>query len=289
MAIFRYPGGKTKLKKIILQYISEMEDHTFSEYREPFFGGGSIGLEIIKKKIFPSIWINDKDPALVCLWNSIIHFPHQLIRKIQSFTPTVDAFLDFKKNLLKLLSAPKDIDEVIEVGFQKLVVHQLSYSGLGTLAGPLGGKDQSSKYPIHCRWSPSTLEKKILREHKYLNSISLKYNECTNLDFEEVITLSDNPSVIYLDPPYYVQGNNLYQHGFTQDDHQRLAHLLSGSSHRWLLSYDECPPIHTLYNWAKKEILSVNYTIHGANNKNELLIVPKEVSCHPKKDIFLFQ
>jgi hypothetical protein len=32
-----------------------------------------------------------------------------------------------------------------------------------------------------------------------------------------------DPAMIYLDPPYYDQGGNLYQHAFTILDHERLA------------------------------------------------------------------
>jgi len=43
----------------------------------------------------------------------------------------------------------------LDVGFKKLAIHQISYSGLGTKSGgPLGGKSQESIYKIDCRWSP---------------------------------------------------------------------------------------------------------------------------------------
>ena len=36
----RYPGGKSRAIKILKDYFPK----NFSEYREPFFGGGSVGI-----------------------------------------------------------------------------------------------------------------------------------------------------------------------------------------------------------------------------------------------------
>jgi site-specific DNA-adenine methylase len=62
--MIRYPGGKSKLSHIIIskirQKIGFMDDKK-DTYVEPFFGGGSIGLEIFKSGIISKICINIKD------------------------------------------------------------------------------------------------------------------------------------------------------------------------------------------------------------------------------------
>ena len=47
-SFFRYPGGKAKLRKIIVRKLGEQYEAlgTVEEYREPFWGGGSVGLHL---------------------------------------------------------------------------------------------------------------------------------------------------------------------------------------------------------------------------------------------------
>jgi DNA adenine methylase len=102
------------------------------------------------------------------------------------------------------------------------------------------------------------------------------------VDFEQMIL--EEGGVLYLDPPYYVKGNDLYQCGFTEEDHHRLAESLRNTSNPWILSYDDCPEVRELYQWAKYESVDVNYSITGnldkksdkrkSRTKPELIIYP---------------
>jgi DNA adenine methylase len=265
MTFFRYPGGKSKFKKIILDSIKTVGLNNL-EYREPFFGGGSVGLNVIPEFNPLTVWINDKDFALYSLWKAVRDYPDELKNKIQSYKPSVDDFYKFKDELLKNTI---DENDTVNLGFMKLVSHQISFSGLGTCAGgPLGGKSQSSKYPIDCRWSPDYICKKIDKNNRIFNAIPTKI---TNVDFEELI-LDPTPAFIYLDPPYWEMGQKLYQHFFTEQDHIRLAKCLKNTNHKWVLSYDNIPEIQNLYSWAKIEVIGANYTINTSTKKTELII-----------------
>lgn len=271
MSFYRYPGGKAKLKDVITRQIIPHLENSALEYREPFWGGGSIGMEIVTH--IKNLWINDKDPGISALWLAVIHDPEQLKEQIRNFQPTVQDFDQFKEDLLT--------GNQENLGFKKLVIHQISYSGLGTKSGgPLGGRKQESNYKIDCRWSPEYLCKKIDKIHNLLKNINTK---CTSLDFQDVI-LDPSPAFIYLDPPYYIKGNELYQHGFSQENHETLATLLQETSHKWLLSYDDCPQVRELYAWANIQEINVNYTITTSRNKPELLITSEnEANLAPGK------
>jgi DNA adenine methylase len=97
----------------------------------------------------------------------------------------------------------------------------------------------------------------------------------TTAEFKETILDTSEKALLYLDPPYYTKGNDLYQCAFTLDDHIRLALALRDTKHKWLLSYDDCPEVRALYKWATIEPLSVKYSITTARTKSELLIYPK--------------
>lgn len=285
MSFFRYPGGKSKLRNTISKYINSYlslhENKLDLEYREPFFGGGGIGLKFIADNPqWKKIWINDKDVGIANLWTAVIRYPGELKQMVQKFTPSVEAFDQYKTELLdgKL--------EGVECAFKKLALHQISYSGLGTKSGgPLGGRKQKSKYKIDCRWSPDYICKKIDKLHNQFSALVIKNQGCTSLDFTDLIK-SKEDAFLYLDPPYYVKGNDLYQCGFTEEDHKRLADTLESATHSWILSYDDCPKVRELYKWAEIETISVNYSITATRDKESgkrLSRIKTELLIYPKK------
>ena len=274
MNLFRYPGGKSKLQKVIISRLLEREiSGATRQYREPFFGGGSVGLAMLHQPQVRNVWINDKDPGIACLWTAIARYPNQLIESIEGFFPCVDAFDAFKAELLKVTAVPNDAEALVDIGFKKLAIHQMSFSGLGTKSGgPLGGRAQLSDAKIDSRWSPSRLCRKISEFHQHFDAINL--SGCTCLDFSALIQDETCPAFIYLDPPYVVQGDKLYQCGFEEADHVRLAELLRKTSHPWVLSYDDCNLVRDLYSWANVESVSVGYSVSSVRRTDELLITP---------------
>lgn len=275
MSFFRYPGGKQKIKNLISSKILNiLSEKPNLEYREPFFGGGSIGLDILSKhdkKL--NVYINDKDLALACLWSAVINHSEELKERVLKFVPSVDMFNKYKSTLMDEIIY-FDIDNkdfVVEYGFMKLAVHQTSFSGLGTKSGgPLGGKKQKSIYKIDCRWSPKYICDKIDKINLLFKKHNIKNNACCSYDFEEVLR-GDN-FITYLDPPYFVKGDDLYQFSFTFSDHVRLRDLLKNLNVGWVLSYDDCKEIRSLYDWATLEEIEVSYSIKNARVKKELLI-----------------
>jgi len=271
LMLLRYPGGKAKISEPIIKALIDIyKTNPSAEYREPFFGGGSIGFKLLSQNKIQKVWINDFDRGMSALWTATIIDPDGLKEKINEFTPSINAFYEFKKELLNV----PDIYDITDVGFKKLAIHQLSYSGLGTKSGgPLGGVDQKSEYKIDCRWSPKTLHNNIDKANKYLSQVELRGNKCWSRDFEELL-IEDCPAFLYLDPPYFIKGNEMYQHGFATKDHERLANSLRKSTHSWVLSYDDCPAIRKLYSWAGIKEIELKYTINTVRNKVELLITP---------------
>jgi DNA adenine methylase len=163
----------------------------------------------------------------------------------------------------------------VEVGFRKLALHQLSFSGLGAMSGgPLGGRRGGAA--VASRWNPPRLSRDIGRCHRAATWFPCF--EVRNEDFAGVLDTLTPRSFAYLDPPYYVQGPNLYKHSFTEVDHARLATLLRSAAFDWLLSYDDHPRVRDLYSWASIESIEMVPSIGTASasrgRKRELLIRP---------------
>ena len=274
--MFRYPGGKSKLSDIIISKIRQeigFFDNKKDTYIEPFFGGGSIGLKVLKENTFKKICINDMDIGIASLWTSIIKYPIELKARIKSFKPSTRSFYELKDELTNLSAMDYKEEFVVDRGLKKIAIHQISYSGLGTMSGgPLGGKNQKSEYKVDCRWSPDFICKNVDKTHALFNKVEIDGGVCHCKDFEEILKNSKKNYLYYLDPPYYVMGGSLYQCSFNESDHNRLAKILSHINGSWILSYDDCKEIRKLYGDFCIEKVGVNYTIANSNEKSELII-----------------
>src|ERR1700712_2090169 len=228
-SFFRYPGGKHKFRAAILPLLQD-EKFLTCQYREPFVGAGGIGLQMMVAG-HRTAWINDRDVGIWALWYSVKHHSNELVARIMAYTPSIEDFLPFKKYLLAD-PKPQSKDEIIQTAFRKLVIHQTSFSGLGVMSGgPLGGRHQQ-KCLVNSRWSPRSICRKIRDINAMLGEVDV-----SNTDFSALITDQSKRALLYLDPPYYMQGPKLYQHGFEHADHVRLRDLLRATPYHWILSY----------------------------------------------------
>jgi DNA adenine methylase len=265
---FPYPGGKGKLAPHI---ISAINRHEFTEYREPFVGGGAIGIHYATES-HADCWLNDKDIGIYSLWKAVAEHHHDLTRKVREFVPSVVAFDNLKKFFGNIITT----DDPVEIGFNKLAIHKLSFSGLGERGCVKGGKGQS-KCQVGMFWSPDQIIEKIQYVH---DCFAWRQPFISHTDYSEVIKSGANDAesnvMLYLDPPYYAQGSACYRHYFYDADHVRLSNLLKSTKHEWVLSYDDHWRIRDLYDWADIEVLDVTYCIGRSGMKNkELLITPR--------------
>lgn len=272
---FRYPGGRNKLNvHVVDKIIHFFIDNGYNyQYREPFFGVGSVGLKVFGAvPLLKNIWINDFDVGISSIWSAVINSPDELVKRVNGFSPSVNNFFEFKEDLLYL---DRNRYDTIDTAFKKIVIHQISFSGLGTMAGgPLGGKDQKI-YKIDSRWNPEKIVKKIRELNSLLESRDIYHNKCDSFDFEELL-VSGEKYFLYLEPPYHKNGPHLYQHHFSKRDHYRLCNLLKNISNPWLLLYDDCSFIRKLYSWAEFIKEDIDYRIDHSKTKTELLITSKK-------------
>lgn len=278
----RYPGSKAKLRKKITasfpdEALLDLWTPKVGFYCEPFFGSGAIGWDVLKNmphKASRSVWVNDIDPGIAALWLAVRDDTKELLRMVQEFNPTTEAFYEFKR-----LDGCPGMD-ITERGFRKLALHQMSFSGLGAMSGgPLGGKKQRSEYNPRCRWSPQRISKRIISCHKIM--VAFRKFEVTSYDFEWVLSRLPDNSFVYLDPPYYVQGEHLYKYDMDDERHKSLACCLRDARFDWVLSYDDHPFIRNLYSWADIGNFTMTPTMQTAKTprrKNrEIVIRPNKL------------
>ena len=263
MALFRYPGGKTRYTDFILPTLYRYSG--FSVYVEPFVGGGSVALAMAER--YPNIKfiLNDLDEGIWAFWDLVANAPdsefQELADRILHTKPTLEMFYEM------LASKPTDR---IGRAFRTFFLNRASHMGMGLR--PLGGKDQTSEGKIDSRWGKPATKLLELNEARRLLSGRTKV---LKEDFATVIPLAAGANTLmFLDPQYYEAGNQLYKFKWTDADHIRLHDALVGKSN-WVMSYDDHPFIRNLYK-VLAYMMSVQYSMGKDRKKmSELLLFPR--------------
>lgn len=263
--IFRYPGGKTKLLEPIKRYLYPLLKNSNSFY-EPFVGGGSVICEVARD--FPDIKLfgNDKDIYIYAFWKMLADDKQADIDRFYALInqkPTVKLFKRMREEQI-----PKGI---VERAYYAVFFNRTAFSGILT-SGPIGGYGQTSKYKIGCRYNAA----RIIKEFEALRVLFKDRFHMSNDDCGQYII--NVPGPLYLDPPYYVKGKDLYPTHMNDRQHRDLADILRSRTN-WVMSYDICTEIDSLYSWAQRIPLDARYSITDRKKnwvaKKEYIILPK--------------
>jgi len=234
---------------------------SLSQYAEPYAGGASVALKLLLNNEVKEIHINDFDKCIYNFWHSILNNTEEFIAKINN-TPVNITEWQQQKEILKTTN------DTLLSGFATFYLNRTNFSGV-IKGGPIGGIKQNSKYKIDCRFNKINLIKKIETIAKLKNKIKLY-----NLDAIEFIEKIDKKRniLIYIDPPYYNKGKELYMNFYNDNNHTELEQTIKKIKNKWLLSYDKCPFIENLY---KDFIINTKELCYSAGYKKvakELLI-----------------
>lgn len=248
----RYPGGKSRLIDYLYQKLSSEKLDTFVEV---FAGGASFGLSLLDAGVIQHLVLNDIDPGVYALWDTILNNSHDLIARLSSSLPT-HKDLKYAKEL-DTSEAPTALR-----AWSFLLVNRLSYSGI-CFANPLGGKNGTQE-ALLARWNPDKLISRVNQIHSMRDCIELSCKDCCQL-IEESAWWKPR-TTIFADPPYFKMGPRLYKHSFTVDDHIRLAETLETlyrcfPSSDILVTYDDHQFIRSLYPLAHQEVMPRVYSI----------------------------
>jgi DNA adenine methylase len=85
----------------------------------------------------------------------------------------------------------------------------------------------------------------------------------------------ERKTLIYLDPPYYEQGRQLYYDYYKPDNHKDLAKFVETKmqSKFWVVSYDNVAPIKKLYSSFRSLVYNVGYTAREQKFGKEVMFV----------------
>ena len=246
----RYPGGKSRACVKMDPYFPDLRN--YSEFREPFLGGGSVAIHITKKYPDLKIWVNDLYEPLVNFWQQLQMFGldmKNILTDLKSEYNTPDKarvlFNDAKVSVNDLHQT--NLDRAVAF----YVVNKCSFSGL-TESSSFSPQASNNNFSLR------GIEK--LPEYSKL----IEKWRITNYSYDYLLD-GDTTAFVYLDPPYDIK-DNLYGNkgsmhkGF---DHDKFAADCDSCSMQQLISYNSDQLVKNRFkNWSAAEF-DLTYTMRS--------------------------
>ena len=267
----RYPGGKARLSSFLIEVVKE-NGIVGAHYIEPYAGGAGAALRLLFEEFVESITINDADPRIRCFWQAATQHSERFLSMIYSVPVTVDEWRRQRE-----IYERRDLRAVFDLGFATFFLNRTTRSGIVHNGGPIGGYNQSGPYKIDARFNRSELGRRICRLVAYSDRIEIS-------DVDGLVLLKElnrrrkaaATAFVYIDPPYYSKGDELYLNCLSHAEHAALAlYLRSTKRFSWLMTYDDVPQIRELYSGLPQLPFSLSYSVYNRRRGKELLIHPQ--------------
>ena len=209
----RYAGGKSKAIGLILENLPKLKERKIVS---PFFGGGSVelclsqllGIEVIGYDIFN---------LLVNFWNVLIHNREEFVNELKKFEITESEFTYNRHILLNYWEKIKPQDLIYntknKVELKSEDLTKLDDNNI--LQAVYYYYNMTLSYgPMFLGW-PSSNEinrEKFDRRIKKLETMDLKNLQVNCASFEEAL-INHIDDFLFLDPPYYLDGDSKMFYG----------------------------------------------------------------------------
>lgn len=255
----RYPGGKSRAVSKLFQYIPDLSSYT--EFREPFLGGGSMSIEVTKRYPKIQIWVNDLYEPLYNFWCELrdngSKMRDELVQLKNRHCDQSSARVLFAQ-AKEYLSHENKKTEPFHRAVSFWVVNKCSFSGLTESSSFSAAASESN-------FSMRGIEK--LPEYSKL----IKNWKITNRSYEEMLD-GDSNIFVYLDPPYDIKDNLYGKKGSMHKgfDHDKFASDCNVNKEQpMLISYNSDQLVRDRFvDWTAAEF-SHTYTMRSVGSYNK--------------------
>ncbi|OGV35794.1 MAG: hypothetical protein A2020_08545 [Lentisphaerae bacterium GWF2_45_14] len=278
----RYPGGKSVLTNFLKEVISfNAIDNPI--YAEPYAGGAGAAINLILSESVSSIIINDASIGIYSFWHSLVNESRSFLRLFDKTEVTLEQWRR-QREIFKTATKPS-----LQLGFATFFLSRCNRSGI-LKAGPMGGQtaklQEEARYKISCRYNKAELRNRIENIVRVRDRIRV-YNYDALAFLRELENHTGNV-LVYLDPPYYMQGQRLYLNYYTHKDHEILASYLENvQNFRWILSYDNVREVRELYPNFNLYKFNLKYTAQNVKNGSELLTHSDNIVLPPSMKMMI--
>lgn len=260
----RYPGGTGKLAPYVKR-ILEANSLVDGVYVEPYAGGAAVAMELLLQEYVKKVYINDISSGVAAFWRSLLDDTDALCAAIVGAKVNMAEWHRQKE----ILREPEKHDD-LTLGFATFFLNRTNRSGILN-AGVIGGKAQTGKWKIDARFNAPDLVKRIQTIARIRNRI--EFHQLDALKFLDAVAPKlPAKSLIYLDPPYYVKGSDLYLHHYEHDDHLAIARRVARlRTKNWIVSYDNAPEIRPMYEKFRDIVYGLSYSAQDRYKGSEIM------------------
>lgn len=203
----RWAGGKAWFVENLQRLIDGKE---FTDYYEPFVGGGSVFFSLEFKNA--SIHISDSNEELINTYIAVRDNPDRVIEFIKRYRNTEKFYYSLRNR------TPRDF---YEKAARFIYLNHTSYNGIYRV-------NRQGKYNV-----PFGKRAKIGINSEIIHNASaaLKNVDISSCDFGEALKDVSKGALVFLDPPYTVSHNNngfieYNKNIFSIEDQERLAQCI---------------------------------------------------------------
>lgn len=264
----RYPGGKNCIFPFVSRLIYE-NGLIGAAYAEPYAGGAGLALRLLFEEYVERIYINDLDRSIYAFWSSILADADTFCGWIEDVDVTMENWYRYKE-----VQSRAESVELVELAKSTFFLNRTNVSGV-IKGGVIGGYDQKGSYKLDVRFNKQDLIARIQRIERFSKRISV--SNFDGLAFVKKMDARAEEIFIYLDPPYFQKGADLYMNFYSKADHEKLSRHVHKMKKKWMVSYDNHEFILNLYATEKK----VRYKLsQSASNRvgDEVLIFSENIA-----------
>lgn len=253
-APIRYAGGKSLAVGLIIERIPNNTKRVVA----PFLGGGSVEVAIANELDIPVVGYDIFD-ILINYWDVQLCHPRELYERLLRFKPTREDFKKVKNRLKKHWDKEERLNK-LDLAAHYYFNHNTSY-GPHFLGWPSSVYLQEERY------------QKMLEKVRNFRAPNLQV-ACAS--FENIME-KHRDDFLYLDPPYYLDGDSktfigLYPHRNFPIHHKGFKHkvlheLLLKHRGGFILSYNNCLTIRQEYASFNKIEPSWQYTFSQGDTR----------------------
>ncbi|MDR0777788.1 MAG: DNA adenine methylase [Azonexus sp.] len=273
----RYPGGKGRMGP----WIAELLRHNQISggwYVEPYAGGCGAALFLLAHGYVDRIVINDADPVIFSFWKAVTEQVDELIAKIKATQVSMVAW-QTQREILATSANHSQLD----VAFAAFFLNRTNRSGI-LAGGVIGGKSQSGAWKLGARYNKEDLIERIRAIGKLAKRISVYGLDALDL-LDIVVPKLPKKSLIYLDPPYFQKGSQLYRNFYGPDDHAVIAQRVANLKVPVIVTYDKAKEISELYRSFDQVEFSLQYSTHRARPQATELLIYRNLSLQSAPEL----
>lgn len=234
-----------------------------TKYAEPYAGGAGLALRLLFEGYADHIYINDLDPSIFAFWNTIVTEADDFCRWIES----VDVSVKSWKKYRAIQEKPRNAGQY-ELAQSTFFLNRTNISGV-LQGGVIGGLNQTGKYKIDARFNKADLVRRIMSISDIKSRITVSNDD--GIRFVKQLDSKHERIFIYLDPPYFKKGADLYMNYFSEKDHLALSKVVHELKNMWLVSYDNHEFIVNLYE--SKRMLTHRLSQSASNRVGDEILV----------------